>query len=72
MRRASMQIGLGIALGIGIGAAVAVVLGTGGMWLAVGIAVGVIVGKAMSRPKHMNEIAQPKSRFLTPMNRGSE
>ena len=55
MRRPSMQIGLGIALGVGIGAAVAIVLGTGGVWLALGIAVGVIVGKTMSRTKQ-NEV----------------
>jgi hypothetical protein len=70
MKRPSMQIGLGIALGIGIGAAVALILGSGGAWLTVGIVLGVIVGKAMS--KHTNEITQSQSRFLTPINRGSE
>ncbi len=44
-----MQIGLGIVLGMGIGAGVAIILGTGGLWLALGIAIGVAVGAAMSR-----------------------
>ena len=72
MKRPSMQIGLGIALGIGIGAAVALILGSGGAWLTVGIVLGVIVGKTMSRSRHTNEITQSQSRFLTPINRGSE
>jgi F0F1-type ATP synthase assembly protein I len=45
----SMQIILGIVLGIGIGAGVALVLGSGGLWLAVGLAIGVAIGAAMSR-----------------------
>lgn len=51
MKRAtsSMQILLGLVLGIGIGAGVAVVLGSGGLWLAVGLAIGVAVGAAMAR-----------------------
>jgi len=56
MKRPSMPIGLGIALGIGIGAAGAVILGSGGAWLAIGIVLGVIVGKAMSRSKPMNQV----------------
>ena len=45
----SMQIILGIVLGIGIGAGVALVLGSGGLWLAVGLAIGIAIGAAMSR-----------------------
>ena len=49
MKRPSMQIGLGIALGAGMGAALALILGTGGLWLVVGIAVGIVIGGSMSR-----------------------
>jgi hypothetical protein len=49
MKQPSMQIGLGIVLGIGSGAGVAFILGSGGLWLAIGIAIGVAVGVTMSR-----------------------
>ena len=56
MKRPSMQIGLGIAFGADIGSAIAVVLGSGGLWLAVGIAIGVAIGAAMSRKNsHKND-----------------
>jgi hypothetical protein len=47
MKRPSLQIGLGIALGAGLGAAAAVIIGSGGMWLAVGVAVGIAIGIAI-------------------------
>jgi hypothetical protein len=49
MKRPLMQIGLGIAFGAALGAAVAIIIGSGGMWLAVGIVVGVFIGAAMFR-----------------------
>ena len=56
MKRPSMQIGLCIAFGAGIGAALAVVLGSGGLWLALGIAIGVAIGAAMShKNSHKND-----------------
>ncbi len=48
----SMQILLGVVLGIGIGAGVALILGSGGLWLAVGLAIGIAIGVAMSRKNH--------------------
>ncbi|HUK25330.1 MAG TPA: hypothetical protein VLV49_12180 [Terriglobales bacterium] len=51
MKKPSMQIGIGIALGAGLGAAVAVILGNGGLWLAVGIVVGILIGSSMTRRK---------------------
>jgi hypothetical protein len=51
MKKPSMQIGLGLMLGAGLGAAVAVVLGYGGLWLAVGVLVGIAIGSAMTRQK---------------------
>jgi hypothetical protein len=65
MKRPSMQIGLGIALGIGIGAGVAIILGSGGLWLAVGIAVGIAIGAAMSRHKWHPELSQANDQRLT-------
>ncbi len=66
MKRPSMQIGLGIALGVGVGAGVAIILGSGGLWLAVGIAMGIAIGAAMSRTKSHKEIleANDQRRFL--------
>jgi hypothetical protein len=41
--------GLGIAFGAALGAAAAVILGSGGLWLAIGIAIGIAIGAAMTR-----------------------
>ncbi len=49
MKRPSMQIGLGTALGAGVGAAITLLLGTGGLWLVLGIAIGLAIGASMSR-----------------------
>ncbi|HEX5435159.1 MAG TPA: hypothetical protein VFY05_13040 [Candidatus Angelobacter sp.] len=45
----SMQILLGLMFGMGIGAAAALVLGSGGLWLAIGLAIGIAMGATMSR-----------------------
>ncbi len=45
----SMQIVLGIVFGICIGAGVALVLGSGGLWLAIGLAIGIAIGAVMAR-----------------------
>lgn len=55
MRKPSMQIGLGIALGAGLGAAITVVLGTGGLWLALGMVIGIVLGGSMSRKRNHND-----------------
>ena len=65
MKEPSVQIGLGIALGAGIGAAVAVILGTGGLWLAVGIAVGIAIGASMWRRNSEKEILRANDQRLT-------
>jgi uncharacterized membrane protein YfcA len=51
MKKTSTQIGLGIALGAGLGAAVALVIGSGGLWLALGVALGIVLGASMWRRK---------------------
>jgi uncharacterized membrane protein YfcA len=51
MKKTSTQIGLGIALGAGLGAAVALVIGSGGLWLALGVALGIVFGASMWRRK---------------------
>jgi hypothetical protein len=62
-----MQVVLGIVLGMGIGAGVALVLGSGGLWLAVGLALGIAIGAAMSRNARNihNEKAMTSDRRLT-------
>jgi F0F1-type ATP synthase assembly protein I len=50
-----MQIILGVVLGIGIGAGVALLLGSGGLWLAVGLAIGIAIGIAMARKSKSSE-----------------
>jgi hypothetical protein len=64
MKRPSLQIGLGIALGAGLGAAAAVIIGSGGMWLAVGVAVGIAIGIAMSRRPQQPAKAKDTARQL--------
>ena len=46
---ASMQIILGIVFGVCIGAGVALILGSGGLWLAVGLVIGIAIGAVMAR-----------------------
>jgi hypothetical protein len=58
MKKSSMQIGLGIALGAGLGAAVAVILGNGGLWLAIGVVVGIVIGRAMTHHKMAGQRAR--------------
>jgi uncharacterized protein YneF (UPF0154 family) len=64
MKRPSLQIGLGIALGAGLGIAAAVIIGSGVMWLAVGVAVGVALGIAMSRKSPQSQKANDNDRRL--------
>ena len=49
MKHSSMQIAFGLVLGAGVGAAIAIIVGTGGVWLTIGIAVGVVIGSWMTR-----------------------
>lgn len=56
----SMQILLGVVLGIGIGAGVALILGSGGLWLAVGLAIGIAIGAVMARKS--KEVTQANQR----------
>jgi hypothetical protein len=49
MKKPSMQISLGIAFGAALGAAVAIIIGSGGLWLAIGIAVGIAIGASWFR-----------------------
>jgi hypothetical protein len=51
MRKPSSESGLGIALGAGLGAAVALLIGSGGLWLALGVALGIVLGASMARKK---------------------
>ena len=61
MKRPSMQIGLGLAVGAGLGAAIALLIGTGGLWLAVGILVGITIGASIARKKSEHEINEDKN-----------
>jgi len=49
MKHSSMQVAFGLVLGAGVGAAIAIIVGTGGVWLTIGIAVGVVIGSWMTR-----------------------
>jgi len=49
MKRSSMQVAFGLVLGAGAGAAIAIIVGSGGIWLTIGIAVGVVIGSWMTR-----------------------
>ena len=49
MKHSSMQIAFGLVLGAGVGAAIAIIVGSGGVWLTIGIAVGVVIGSWMTR-----------------------
>jgi hypothetical protein len=40
--------GVGIGLGAGLGAAAAVLLGSPGLWLAIGMAIGIAIGFVLS------------------------
>jgi hypothetical protein len=40
--------GVGIGLGAGLGAAAAVLLGSSGLWLAIGMAIGIAIGFVLS------------------------
>jgi hypothetical protein len=55
MKRPSMQIGLGIVFGAALSAAVALIIGSAGMWLALGVAVGIAIGAAMFRKSNRHD-----------------
>ena len=55
MKKPSMQIGLGLMFGAGLGMAIAIILGNGGLWLAVGVVVGIVMGRAMTRHQMSNQ-----------------
>jgi F0F1-type ATP synthase assembly protein I len=51
MKKSAIEIGFGITLGAGLGMALAVILGSTGLWLAVGVVLGVGVGSGWMRRK---------------------
>ncbi len=53
--------GLGIAFGAILGALAAVILGSGGVWLAIGIAVGIAMGAALFRSDPQSQEANDRT-----------
>lgn len=72
MKPRYLQVGSGLALGAGMAIAVAFILGSRGLWLALGLAIGVVIGDWMARASAKNRDQPQKSGLWTEKPQGTE